>query len=129
MIQELIFIILFEFPKIEKIFMMAQNGYIEYNEKKLSQEVLLTERYRFLTISFSLCQFFRKTDNSICFLKTTGKVKGKALGIIQLTIAGKFPAALFFSPDFAAGKQLTGDAFLAVIFQYKDALQISNWAV
>lgn len=38
MIQELIFIILFEFPKIEKIFMMAQNGYIECNEKKLSKK-------------------------------------------------------------------------------------------
>ena len=56
-------------------------------------------------------------------------MKGKALGIIQLTIAGKFPAALFFSPDFAAGKQLPGDAFLSVFFQYKDALQISDWAV
>lgn len=50
------------------------------------------------SIHVSSLQFFRKTDNPICFSEIHGLVKLEAAVIVNLTITGKFFAAFLSCP-------------------------------
>ena len=73
-----------------------------------------------------LLQCFSKANNAVGFCEAKIPVEGKALGIGQFTVAGKFPAALFLCPDFTGGQEQSGIAVSAAVFGYKNPFQITN---
>ena len=62
----------------------------------------------------SFLQILGKADDPVNFCKTIFQVKFQALGIVQLTIAGKFPAAFFFCPVFTGSQQHPGHSHAPV---------------
>ena len=50
-------------------------------------------------------ELFRKADDAVRLLKAGTEVECKALGVAQLTIAGKLPAALLPGTIFAGDNQ------------------------
>ena len=73
-----------------------------------------------------LFQRFDKADDASRFGKAAAEMKGQTVGVIQLAVAGKFPAASGSCPFFAGCGQLAGNSLMPEIRMDEDSFQISH---